>query len=192
MPISSACAKRLGDGDRRTARVQHGCVSSPACLSWLMDVLETEGEIWMSVIATNNLHLSVQWGYGMGLPTGAAGAKFSPAPAPVNVEFGQLMKGASMTWLPEKWGTQWPRSCLPRLLGSGQTDPPLPNPNNSKRANGETKQDLWPLAISILALHKCRCLRWASTSASAWERESRTGKSCTACSGWHGLCDWCT
>lgn len=38
----------------------------------------------------------------MGLPTGALGAKFSPAPATVNVEFGQLMKGASMTWLPEK------------------------------------------------------------------------------------------
>lgn len=56
-----------------------------------------------------------------------------------------------------------------------------------KRANGETKQDLWPL--TILVLHKCQCLRWASTSASAWERESRTGKNCTLCSGWDGPWD---
>lgn len=58
-----------------------------------------------------------------------------------------------------------------------------------KRANGEIKQDLWPLTISILVLHKCWCLRWASPSASAWERESRTGKNCTLCSGWYGPWD---
>lgn len=69
-----------------------------------MHLLEMEGEIQMNMIATNKFQLSEQRGYGTGLPTGTVGTKFSPALAIVNVEFGQLMKGVSMTWLPAKIG----------------------------------------------------------------------------------------
>lgn len=152
-----------------------------------MHLLEMEGKIQVGVLATNKFQLSEQRGYGTGLPPGTVGAKFSPALATVNVEFGQLMKGVSMTWLPvgDSATQELPSTWLQvRLTLHYQISVTGPESSTAsclslwagsacKRANGETKQDLWPLAIAILALHKCRCLRWASTSASAWERERK-------------------
>jgi len=70
------------------------------CTIWVMHLLEMEGKIPIGVTTACIFQLSEQRGYGPRLPTGTVGEKFSPALAPVNVEFGHLMKGASMTWLP--------------------------------------------------------------------------------------------